>query len=120
MHAVAFLYDHLRDLSTWVRRLTPGQLDDIADMMIAWYHTMGEGEAIVALEELEKREIARAVTLCNGDVRKAADLLKISKTTLYRKLRDWGYSAQNRVLIYQASALAEMPGGKGKSSECRH
>ena len=117
MHAIAFLYDHLRDFPTWICRLTPGQLDDIAKVMIAWYETFGT-EAIVPLQELEKREIMRAITVSHGDVLRAADLLGVGKTTLYRKLRDWGYSTQNRVLIHQASALADMPGERDKSSEC--
>jgi hypothetical protein len=37
---------------------------------------------------------------------KAAKLLKMGKTTLYRKLMQWGYSVQNRMLIEQAPALS--------------
>ena len=48
----------------------------------------------------------RAVVMCEGNILKAAKLLKIGKTTVYRKLMQWGYSVQNRVLIEQPSALS--------------
>ncbi len=109
LHAVAFLYDHLSDFAVWIRKLTPQQLENIATVMIAWYSTIGASVEIVQLEEVEKREMTRAIALCDGDVVKAAKALKVGKTTLYRKLRRWGYACQNRVLVHQASALAETP-----------
>jgi transcriptional regulator of acetoin/glycerol metabolism len=109
LHAIAFLYDHLNDFPVWIRRLTPAQLENMARVMIAWHGTMGEGTEILPLEETEKREITRAVSLCQGDFLKAAKALRIGKTTIYRKMRQWGYSVHNRLLIHQASVLAEVP-----------
>jgi DNA-binding NtrC family response regulator len=53
----------------------------------------GNGEArIIPMAELEKRTILSAIAELNGDKLKAARLLRIGKTTLYRKLKD--YAAQ--------------------------
>jgi hypothetical protein len=112
MHAVAFLYDHLGEFPVWIRRLTPGQLEHIARIMLAWLGTKRESQEIVPLEEVEKREIIRAISLCGGDILKAAEALRVGKSTLYRKVSAWGYSIENRVLIHQASILAEVPSGK--------
>jgi DNA-binding NtrC family response regulator len=57
----------------------------------------GDGNAngtlkIVPIAELEKQTILNAITELNGDKLRAARLLGIGKTTLYRKLKD--YAAQ--------------------------
>ncbi len=36
LNALAFLYDHLIDFPVWIRKLTRGQLENIARIMIAW------------------------------------------------------------------------------------
>ena len=46
--------------------------------------------SVVPLAELEKQAIEEAVAQLNGDKVKAAHLLSIGKTTLYRKLRQYG------------------------------
>jgi transcriptional regulator of acetoin/glycerol metabolism len=105
MSALAFLYDHAQDLPTWLGRLTARQLKDIAGVMIQW-QTAADNQGILPMEEIEKREVLRAVVMCEGSIVKAAKLLKMGKTTLYRKLMQWGYSVQNRMLIEQAPALS--------------
>lgn len=105
-HAVAFIYDHLKDFAVWIRRLTPGQIENIAEVLIAWHATVDGSTAIVALSEVEKREITRAVSLCGGDINAAARALRIGRTTVYRKIRAWGYSAENRRVMRQAGVLA--------------
>ncbi|HEV2470288.1 MAG TPA: sigma-54 dependent transcriptional regulator [Candidatus Sulfotelmatobacter sp.] len=45
---------------------------------------------IIPMAELEKQSILRALTELNGDKLEAARLLGIGKTTLYRKLKDYG------------------------------
>jgi DNA-binding NtrC family response regulator len=109
MQAVAFLYDHLSDFPAWIRRLTPAQLEGIARVMLAWHGTVAESTQIRPLEETEKREISRAITLCQGSLPKAAAALRVGKTTLYRKLKLWGYGVHDRLSIYQASVLSETP-----------
>jgi DNA-binding NtrC family response regulator len=46
--------------------------------------------AVVPLEELEKRAIQHALTHTRGDRTVAAQLLGIGRTTLYRKLKEYG------------------------------
>lgn len=116
MHAIAFLYDHMLDVPVWIRRLTPGQVDDISKLMISWYGTLGEFQAIVPLEDVEKREITRAIMASGCDVQKAAKLLGVGKTTLYRRLRQWGFSIPELRLIHQASALIQISGKSTRSS----
>jgi len=65
----------------------------------------GEDRSIVPMDEIERREMLRAVAWCGGIIVKAAAALKIGKTTLYRKLQRWGCKVQNRTLLAQASAL---------------
>jgi transcriptional regulator of acetoin/glycerol metabolism len=45
---------------------------------------------ILPLEEMEKQAIMRAVFVCEGSVLKAASLLRVGKTTLYRKCKEYG------------------------------
>ena len=49
-----------------------------------------ESSGIRTLAELEKRAILHAITTLNGDKLEAAKQLGIGKTTLYRKLREYG------------------------------
>lgn len=86
MDALAFLYDHLADFPTWVQRLTPHQLEQIARVMVSWRQRV---EPVMPLEEVEKREIIRAINVCEGDAVKAAKLLRIGKTTMYKKIQKW-------------------------------
>jgi DNA-binding NtrC family response regulator len=106
LESLAFLYVHQSELPYWLRGLTYAQLVDIAKLMTEW-RSASSGQGIVPIDEVEQREIIRALTLCGGDVMKAARALKMGKTTIYKKLRRWGYSIENRRLIHQASGLAQ-------------
>jgi two-component system response regulator HydG len=46
--------------------------------------------AIAPLAEIEKHAILHAIALLNGDKLEAAKQLGIGKTTLYRKLKEYG------------------------------
>jgi DNA-binding NtrC family response regulator len=107
LHALAYLYDHFNQFPNWMRKLSPAQLDNIAQVMTSWHEEVDGGDRIVPLRESEKRAITRALSLCQGDIVKAAAALHVGKTTLYRKMKKWGYSVENRRLIHQASALGE-------------
>ncbi|MGH9556366.1 MAG: helix-turn-helix domain-containing protein, partial [Terriglobales bacterium] len=50
----------------------------------------GPGDGIAPLKELEKQAILAAVRKLHGDKLRAARLLGIGKTTLYRKLKEYG------------------------------
>jgi DNA-binding NtrC family response regulator len=52
--------------------------------------------AVLPLQAVERRAIEEALTFTRGDRTSAAQLLGIGRTTLYRKLKEYGYpSAQN-------------------------
>ena len=51
---------------------------------------VAEPEAHLNLQHIEKRAIRRALAYARGNRRKAAMVLGIGKTTLYRKLREYG------------------------------
>ena len=89
MSALAYLYDHARDLPRWFGQLTARQLKDVAELMIHW-SAATENRGILPMEEIERREVLRAVVMCEGNISKAAKLLNIGKTTAYRKLMQWG------------------------------
>ena len=50
----------------------------------------GEAPAVRTLSDLEREAILGAIRALNGDKLKAAKLLGIGKTTLYRKLKEYG------------------------------
>jgi transcriptional regulator with PAS, ATPase and Fis domain len=51
----------------------------------------GGGRKIVRLAVLEKEAIQNALNVLNDDKLKAARMLGIGKTTLYRKLKEYGW-----------------------------
>jgi two-component system response regulator HydG len=51
---------------------------------------MENGERIVSIAELEKQAILNTIRQLHGDKLMAAKLLQIGKTTLYRKLKEYG------------------------------
>jgi two-component system repressor protein LuxO len=48
-----------------------------------------EGDDVLPLWIIEKRAIEHAIALCEGNVPKAAELLRISPSTIYRKRQAW-------------------------------
>jgi len=52
--------------------------------------TVAAGGAVRTLEELEKEAILHALEAADGDKRKAAELLGISRAKVYQRLKDWG------------------------------
>ena len=105
MSALAYLYDRMQSLPGWFRKLTSGQVEDVAAVMAQW-GLPGNDHDILPLEEVERREVLRAIRHCGGNITEAASALKIGKTTIYNKLRRWGYTDQSRILQAQASVLA--------------
>ena len=118
MPALAYLYDNVRELSAWFQRLTARQLQDIADLMIQW-NVVSDNKNMLTMEQIEKREVLRVLALCDGNIVKAANVLKMGKTTIYRKLGQWGYSVQNRVLVENASVLCGEGEAEAKHSQSR-
>jgi DNA-binding NtrC family response regulator len=102
--ALAFLYEKAHEQCRWLRTLTPRQMQTLANLMMEWQRVNDHYETL-PLEEIERREILRAVAFFGGNANQAARSLRIGKTTMYRKLRQWGYTMKNRLLLVQSSAL---------------
>jgi len=69
-----------------------------------------QADEIVTLEEIERRYIARVITLVDGNKSRAAQLLGLDRRTLYRKLERYEQQAN-------AAAAGGAPGaGPGGSS----
>jgi DNA-binding NtrC family response regulator len=51
----------------------------------------GLAPPILPLSEVEKRAIVEAIRITKGDRTVAAAMLGIGRTTLYRKLKEYGY-----------------------------
>src|SRR6516164_5709531 len=93
---------NVRELENCLERacaLTSGPTIHIADLPTALQnlHTLSpvvpvsfESNGISPLADLEKRAILHAITALNGDKLEAARQLGIGKTTLYRKLKEYG------------------------------
>ena len=66
---------------------------DMAHIAIAAQSGASRGhprnEAILPLAQVERDAIERAIALCNGNIPKAAALLEVSPSTLYRKKQSW-------------------------------
>jgi two-component system response regulator HydG len=93
---------NVRELENCLERacaLTTGPTMHIADLPTALqnFHAetplipvTTETSAIAPLAEIEKHAILHAIALLNGDKLEAAKQLGIGKTTLYRKLKEYG------------------------------
>jgi transcriptional regulator with GAF, ATPase, and Fis domain len=104
MSALSFLYENMCDFPVWFRRLTPAQVEDVVDVMVAW-HLPAESYRILPLREIEQREMLRALAATGGNVIKAAKAVGMGKTTFYRKLKNLGCTPQDWKIRAQASAL---------------
>jgi len=107
MNALAYLYDHARDFPQWICSLTKDQMQDIAEILVQW-DAAGCVSYFRSMEEIEKRELLRAVAFCKGNIADAARLLKVGKTSLYRKMQLWNVQASDRIAVQQASALVRL------------
>ncbi|MEN3044856.1 MAG: sigma-54 dependent transcriptional regulator [Candidatus Hydrothermales bacterium] len=72
------------------------ELENISQRIITFYkENIGEDEILSLLKEIEetreieKENIIKVINECNGNKKKAAEILGISRATLYRKLREF-------------------------------
>ena len=84
---------HLGDLPTQLQeyRLQTQRLTQAANESAA-NGTASDEEAILTIAEMERQAILNTIRQLNGDKLTAAKLLGIGKTTLYRKLKEYGIS----------------------------
>jgi DNA-binding NtrC family response regulator len=94
---------NVRELENAVERataLSSGPIIDVVDLpsnvRYAAAQRVPPPDQILPLEELERRAILHAMEEASGDKLHAARLLKIGKTTLYRKLKQYD-AAQKRL-----------------------
>ncbi len=87
---------NVRELENCIQRalvLGTGQLIEVKDLPSpVLYQTRGERGAgeVVSLRDLERQAIVQALEASGGDRLKAAKKLGIGKTTIYRKLKEFG------------------------------
>jgi len=66
------------------------QLKDLPPVLLGNLKAKGEPNDPHTLEDLERRAILNALDTAGGDRQRAAKLLGIGKTTIYRKLKEYG------------------------------
>jgi DNA-binding NtrC family response regulator len=90
---------NVRELENTIERaviLATGNVIDVADVMGPRPSTTAPGiqtvigDHVPSLDELERTHILRVLELCEGQKTKAAALLRINRTTLWKKLRQYG------------------------------
>ena len=52
-------------------------------------HTKNNNDSIIPLEQVEKNAIEHAIEQCDGNITKAAALLEVNPSTIYRKMQKW-------------------------------
>jgi DNA-binding NtrC family response regulator len=67
-----------------------GRADAIAERSASGTREKTDPHALATLEEMERCHIERAIAACDGNLSLAARVLGIGRTTLYRKLEQYG------------------------------
>ncbi len=84
---------NVRELSNTVARLCLLSDGDLADVTLLGDSEAGDApgrpDAVMSLAELERRAIERALERTGGDKGRAAELLGISRSKIYQKLKDY-------------------------------
>ncbi len=68
--------------------------------------SMSDKNRVLPLAEVEKQAILNALNQLNGDKLMTAKLLRIGKTTLYRKLKEYGITDRWAISVAEQSAKA--------------
>lgn len=86
---------NVRELENAIARaiaVGSGSVLDDSDLRIDPWEETDSPSAPETLERMEKRAIFETLRTCNGDKIRAAEILGIGKTTLYRKLKEYRIS----------------------------
>lgn len=95
---IAGLPTQPQDYRTHPRKVSPSPVAT-ADTGLGSGHKHLNG-AIISIADIEKGAILSTIQQLNGDKLMAAQLLGISRTTIYRKLKEYGLTkADNRTTI---------------------
>ena len=82
---------HTVDLPTQLQDFRAQRQEEVAAQATAGAESSGENRpAIISIAEMERQAILGTIRQLNGDKLMAAKLLGIGKTTLYRKLKEYG------------------------------
>ncbi len=87
---------NVRELENSIQRalaLSSGpeiQALDLPSNVLYWMARLTTSREIPSLRELERRAILDALEIAGGDRARAAKILQIGKTTIYRKLKEYG------------------------------
>jgi len=74
------------------------QVKDLPSPLLNYFGTASDPLEILTLRELERRAILQTLESTGGDRLRAAKLLGIGKTTIYRKLREYGIEGAAHIL----------------------
>jgi len=94
---------NVRELENMIERaviLATGNVLDVADIAPRRPHLTPNflpaftSDHVPSLDELERAHILRVLELCEGQKTKAAALLRINRTTLWKKLRQYGLDSE--------------------------
>jgi two-component system response regulator HydG len=81
----------------------PPQVQNAGHLGVA---SINERNRVLPLAEVEKQAILNALNQLNGDKLMTAKLLRIGKTTLYRKLKEYGITDRWAISVAEQSAKA--------------
>lgn len=87
---------NIRELENSIARaiaVGSGSVLDGSDLFIDAWGEIGSPSEPETLERMEKRAIFETLRTCDGDKVRAAEILGIGKTTLYRKLKEYRIAA---------------------------
>jgi DNA-binding NtrC family response regulator len=74
-----------------LQRLSSAVSTPAEDMPV---HTLSPKSPVISIPDSEKQAISAALEATNGERAKAAKILTISRTTLYRKMKEYGFIAK--------------------------
>ncbi len=66
------------------------QVKDLPSNLLYPMHRTAQGSEVISLRELERRAILEALEVAGGDRQRAAKLLGVGRTTIYRKIKEYG------------------------------
>ena len=93
------LQDFRLQSGTRLRTIAPPAAEGVSELGAGAMPLPGNGPAgIVSIAEMEKHAILVTIRQLKGDKLMAAKLLGIGKTTLYRKLKEYGIAEENELV----------------------
>ena len=121
---------NVRELENCLERacaFTTGPVIHVSDLPAAISQLQGSdvpvngsgSNRITPMSELERQTILNAIAQLNGDKLKAARMLGIGKTTLYRKLKEYARDPERNFAVARSLNTIAEGGGTGNHSRLR-